>query len=102
MNAVLPRKKIRTEIHPDHLSAHLERWLKASGLLYPNEKALIRIKGIKAGLIPLEIEVGLDKEPVKQKEVTVKFYGGQKKKELRQGNGVREQAGPSGAESSSE
>lgn len=89
----LPRLKISTAIHPDNLSLHLERWLKATGLLYPNEKGLVRIKGFEgATYIPLEITIGLDKGPAKDKEVLVKFYGGKKEKKLRERDGIREQA----------
>lgn len=100
----LPRKKLTSQIHPDLLSSQLELWLKATGLLYPNEKALIRIKGIKAGLIPLEIEIGLDHEPpVVERQVQVKVYGGQKQKQkLGQRNGLRKQTRTGSPSSSSE
>jgi len=84
------------QIHPLNLSSILERWLKATGFLAANQKALIKVKGFEGSkYIPLIVEVGIDKEPPVKKEVLVKFYGGKKKKELRQGDGVRGATGPS-------
>lgn len=91
------------QIHPLNLSSLLERWLKATGFLAANQKALISVEGFEgAKFIPLSVKIGVDKEPAVKKEVLVKFYGGEKKKKLRQGNGVRGETSASTAPGSSE
>lgn len=97
----LPRGTIYRSMSQNNFSMIAEKWCKATGLLYPNEKALITVKGTEGRDILLKIEIGLDKEPSHEKEVLVKTYGAKKKKKLRQGNGLGEHPRAGTAESGS-
>jgi hypothetical protein len=81
----LPRGTIYKQMSQANFSMIAEKWCKAMGLLYPNEKALITVRGTEGRYILLKIEIGLDKDPGQEKEVSVRSYGAKKKKKLQEG-----------------